>query len=170
KTTTVYVTHDQIEAMTMASKIVVMKDGLIEQTGAPLDLYDEPANVFVAGFIGSPSMNFLPGVVRNGFFAADCGLTLPLGDRPAPEGQRAIYGVRPEHFAVSDEGVGVKVVVVEPTGLETQIMTHCGKQEITCLFRDRLLPEPGSELRILPDVSRIHLFEEDSGKRIPKNT
>jgi multiple sugar transport system ATP-binding protein len=170
KTTTVYVTHDQIEAMTMASKIVVMKDGMIEQTGAPLHLYDEPANVFVAGFIGSPSMNFLPGVVRRGEFAADCGLALPLGPHRAPEGMRAIYGVRPEHFTVSDAGVAVKVVVVEPTGLETQIMTHCGDREITCLFRDRLLPEPGSELRIMPDVERIHLFDEETGKRIAKNT
>ncbi|CAM3646754.1 Sugar ABC transporter ATP-binding protein [Bordetella sputigena] len=167
KTTTVYVTHDQIEAMTMASKIVVMKDGLIEQTGAPLHLYDEPANMFVAGFIGSPAMNFLPGVARGGVFVADCGLALPLGDRRLEEGRRAVYGVRPEHFTVADQGVPVEVVVVEPTGLETQIMTHCGKQEIVCLFRDRLLPEPGSQLRILPDVSRIHLFDEKSGRRLP---
>src|SRR6266480_1336124 len=102
KTTTVYVTHDQIEAMTMADKIVVMHDGLVEQIGAPLELYDKPKNLFVAGFIGSPAMNFLKGVVRlNGKaeFEGPNGIHLPLGAAPAgADGRPAVYGVRPEHF------------------------------------------------------------------------
>ena len=102
KTTTIYVTHDQIEAMTMADKIVVMHDGLVEQIGAPLELYDKPDNLFVAGFIGSPAMNFLKGIVRaNGRleFEGPGGTRLPLAAAPAgSDGRAAVYGVRPEHF------------------------------------------------------------------------
>ena len=103
KTTTVYVTHDQIEAMTMADKIVVMHDGLVEQIGAPLELYDKPHNLFVAGFIGSPAMNFLNGTIRaNGAleFEGPGGARLPLAAAAAgSDGRTAIYGVRPEHFS-----------------------------------------------------------------------
>src|SRR5687767_6102623 len=99
KTTTVYVTHDQVEAMTMADKIVVMHDGVVEQVGAPLELYDRPANLFVAGFIGSPAMNFLKGHLQGGRFVTDTGLTLPVANPPAAsDGQPIIYGIRPEHF------------------------------------------------------------------------
>src|SRR5712692_311213 len=99
KTTTVYVTHDQIEAMTMADRIVVMHDGLVEQIGAPLDLYDRPQNLFVAGFIGSPAMNFLNGTIRaNGRlqFESDGGVRLPLACAPkASDGRKVVYGIRP---------------------------------------------------------------------------
>src|SRR5215475_954666 len=108
KTTTVYVTHDQIEAMTMPDKIVVMHDGLVEQIGAPHDLYDRPDNQFVAGFIGSPAMNFLKGTIRaNGGveFEGPGGARLPLASAPAgADGRPVIYGVRPEHFAIADDG------------------------------------------------------------------
>ena len=102
KTTTVYVTHDQIEAMTMADKIVVMHDGMVEQVGAPLELYDRPANLFVAGFIGSPAMNFLKGTVEpNGFRTTD-GILLPMQSAPpTAAGHSAVYGVRPEHFVLA---------------------------------------------------------------------
>src|SRR6476659_10120820 len=106
KTTTVYVTHDQIEAMTMADKIVVMHDGLVEQIGAPLELYDKPKNQFVAGFIGSPAMNMLHGTIRaNGtaVFEAGGGIAFPIGTAPpGSDGRAVIYGVRPEHFALAD--------------------------------------------------------------------
>src|SRR6516165_2094355 len=106
-TTSIYVTHDQIEAMTMADKIVVMHDGRVEQIGAPLEIYDRPGNVFVAGFIGSPAMNFFKGTVRrNGaaeFRGAD-GLTLPLTTPPAADGRPVVYGVRPEHFSLAEDG------------------------------------------------------------------
>ena len=167
KTTTVYVTHDQIEAMTMASKIVVMRDGRIEQLGAPLDLYDRPDNVFVAGFIGSPSMNFLAGSVSDGQFVADCGLVLPLPQHHRHRKTRAIYGVRPEHIEVDEQqGTAIDVAVVEPAGSETQIVLRSRGQDIVCVFRDRVLPVPGTQLRVRPDAERVHLFDEASGLRL----
>ena len=168
KTTTIYVTHDQIEAMTMASKIVVMRDGAIEQIGAPLDLYDRPDNMFVAGFIGSPAMNFLNGRIEGNTFITQDGFRLPLSDvAPASaNASAAVYGIRPEHFSLTDAGVPVEVVVVEPTGSETQIVVRSGSQEIVCVFRDRVLPKPGETIRILPDAARVHLFDAASGRRL----
>ncbi|NTE84511.1 sn-glycerol-3-phosphate ABC transporter ATP-binding protein UgpC [Agrobacterium tumefaciens] len=168
KTTTVYVTHDQVEAMTMADKIVVMHDGYVEQVGAPLDLYDKPDNMFVAGFIGSPAMNFLKGRVEQGRFVLEDGSSLPLPDgfdhSPA---ESVIYGVRPEHLTLSDsDGLAVTVAVVEPTGSETQIIARHGSQSIVCIFRDRTLPKAGETIRVIPELSRIHLFRESDGKRI----
>jgi energy-coupling factor transporter ATP-binding protein EcfA2 len=110
-TTTVYVTHDQIEAMTMADKIVVMHDGIVEQIGAPLDLYDRPANLFVAGFIGSPAMNILEGQLDGSGFALG-GLTLPVKNAPAASvGRPAYYGIRPEHFRLTGDGIPVEVII-----------------------------------------------------------
>src|SRR5438105_14608899 len=106
ETTTVYVTHNQIEAMTRADKIVVMHDGIVEQMGTPLDLYDRPNNQFVAGFIGSPAMNFLTGkLTANGSpgFEGPNGVKLPLATAPAnSQGRPAVYGIRPEHFTIAD--------------------------------------------------------------------
>lgn len=125
-TTIVYVTHDQIEAMTMADKIVVMRDGRVEQIGSPLDLYDNPDSVFVAGFIGSPSMNFIQGKIAmdNGHkqFVSDKGLALPTPETAAQEGQQVTYGIRPEHIEIGQGGISVRVVVTEPTGSETQVL------------------------------------------------
>src|SRR5215212_7816893 len=169
KTTTVYVTHDQIEAMTMADTIVVMHDGVVEQMGAPLDLYDRPDNLFVAGFIGSPAMNFLKGRIEGGGFVMDEGLTLPLNGAPAASaGRPAIYGVRPEHFRLVSDGAGVpvEVVVVEPMGSETQIVVRGGGQEMICVFRDRILPQPGEIIRIAPDPAATHLFDAETGRRL----
>ncbi|SMF89416.1 carbohydrate ABC transporter ATP-binding protein, CUT1 family [Azospirillum oryzae] len=166
KTTTIYVTHDQIEAMTMASKIVVMRDGAIEQIGAPLDLYDRPDNMFVAGFIGSPAMNFLNGRTEGNTFITQDGFRLPLSDVAPASERAAVYGIRPEHFSLTDAGVPVEVVVVEPTGSETQIVVRSGSQEIVCVFRDRVLPKPGETIRILPDAARVHLFDTASGRRL----
>src|ERR1044071_2268969 len=126
KTTTIYVTHDQIEAMTMADKIVVMHDGIVEQMGAPLDLYDNPSNLFVAAFIGSPAMNMLKGRIRmNGSaaFEGPAGGALPLAAAPpGSDGQPAVCGVRPEHFALADDGAEAEVQVIEPTGSELQVV------------------------------------------------
>src|SRR5215471_3294168 len=130
KTTTVYVTHDQIEAMTMADKIVVMHDGIVEQMGSPLELYDKPDNQFVAGFIGSPAMNFLKGKVKaNGSagFDGPNGVKLPLARAPAnSDGRPAVYGVRPEHFTIAHDGAEAEVQVVEPTGSELQVAAKLG--------------------------------------------
>src|SRR6266481_1957948 len=115
RTTTIYVTHDQIEAMTLADRIVVMHDGLVEQIGAPLELYDRPQNLFVAGFIGSPAMNFLNGTIRaNGQlqFESDGGVPLPLAGAPkASNGRKVVYGIRPEHFVIADDGAEAQVQV-----------------------------------------------------------
>jgi multiple sugar transport system ATP-binding protein len=170
KTTTVYVTHDQIEAMTMADKIVVMHDGIVEQMGAPLDLYDRPANLFVAGFIGSPSMNFVHGTVDDvGKLSATSkkGATLPFGKLGAAKpGQAIVYGIRPEHIHLSDQGVEAEVVVVEPTGSETQVVVRLKGEEMVCVFRERITAKPGETIKILPDPDLVHLFDAASGKRI----
>src|SRR4051812_47136797 len=120
-TTAIYVTHDQIEAMTMADKIVVMNNGKVEQIGSPLELYDNPVNLFVAGFIGSPAMNFVKGKVNGGGIAVGNGIDLPNPTRNLDAGREVLIGVRPEHLAVDPSGVPVEVVVVEPTGADTQI-------------------------------------------------
>jgi multiple sugar transport system ATP-binding protein len=167
RTTTVYVTHDQVEAMTMADKIVVMHDGVVEQVGAPLELYDSPSNMFVAGFIGSPAMNFLKGRCERGRFVLEDGSALPLpsGFGHVPSGG-VIYGVRPEHLVLGDDGLPLTVAVVEPTGSETQVIARHGSQSIVCIFRDRVLPRVGETIRVTPDVSRIHLFSERDGRRL----
>ena len=170
KTTTVYVTHDQIEAMTMADKIVVMHDGIVEQIGAPLELYDRPDNLFVAGFIGSPAMNFLKGTLRlNGKaeFEGPGGVRLPL--LPAPsgsDGRPAVYGIRPEHFVIADDGAEAEVQVVEPTGSETQVVAKLGGKEIIAVFRERHQFRPGDKIRLKPDPRLVHLFDEATGERL----
>jgi multiple sugar transport system ATP-binding protein len=173
KTTSVYVTHDQIEAMTMGDKIVVMRDGLVEQQGAPLDLYDHPANLFVAGFIGSPAMNFLPGTLRRANGAAQ--VELAGGAKvPAPltvggdDGQPVVLGTRPEHLTLvgGGEGLATTVVVVEPTGADTQVFAKFGEADINAVFRERHEFRAGDVVRLLPDHSRTHLFDAKSGKSL----
>jgi multiple sugar transport system ATP-binding protein len=170
KTTTVYVTHDQIEAMTMADKIVVMHDGIVEQIGSPLDLYDKPANQFVAGFIGSPAMNFLRGkVTMNGsvVFEGPNGVKLPLKTAPAnSNGQPTVYGIRPENFTIADDGAEAEIVVVEPTGSETQVFAKLGGEEIVAVFRERHQFKPGEKIRLKPDPALVHLFDGATGKRL----
>jgi len=170
KTTTVYVTHDQIEAMTMADKIVVMHDGIVEQIGAPLDLYDKPANVFVAGFIGSPAMNFLKGTIQlNGTasFAGPHGVRLPIANAPAgSNGRSVVYGIRPEHFTLADDGAEAEIVVIEPTGSETQVFAKLGGVEVVAVFRERHQFKPGEKIRLKPDPELVHLFDEATGKRL----
>jgi len=170
KTTTVYVTHDQIEAMTMADRIVVMHDGLVEQIGAPLELYDRPQNLFVAGFIGSPAMNLLNGAIRADGrleFESESGIRLPLAVAPRmSDGQPVVYGIRPEHFALADDGAEAEVQVVEPTGSELQIAAKLGGAEVIAVFRERHNFRPGEKIRLKPDPRLAHLFDVPSGKRL----
>ena len=169
KTTTIYVTHDQVEAMTMADKIVVMQAGRIEQVGAPLELFDKPANLFVAGFIGSPSMNMLKGKVRLGEKPAVevDGVALPFsGDHQVSDGQDVIYGIRPEHIALSPDGFPARVSVVEPTGSETLVFLRFGESEIVALFRERHNFRPGDTLTLMPRTELVHLFDTGTGKRL----
>ena len=172
KTTSIYVTHDQIEAMTMGDKIVVMREGWIEQTGSPLDLYDHPANQFVAGFIGSPAMNFLPGTLRRS--AGTAQIELHDGtrlDAPARaggvDGQPVVLGTRPEHLTLADAGgIPAKVVVMEPTGMDTFVACRHEGVELSAVFRERHDFAPGSTIRLVPDLQRAHLFDAGSGKRL----
>ena len=168
KTTTIYVTHDQIEAMTMADKIVVLHDGVIEQVGAPLELYDRPANLFVAGFIGSPSMNFLDGRIEEGVFRTDKGLVLPLPEnlKLSPPAGPLVYGVRPEHIRSTASGIAGTVGLVEGTGSEIFAKLDCGGEEISCLFRERLTIGFGDRLTVSIDPAHIHLFDKATGHRI----
>jgi multiple sugar transport system ATP-binding protein len=172
KTTSIYVTHDQIEAMTMADKIVVMRDGIVEQTGGPLELYDRPVNTFVAGFIGSPAMNIIAGTARmvgtapHVAFADGATLPLPAGAR-AVDGQSVLYGIRPEHYSLTQGGgLPADVVVVEPTGADTQLYCRCNGQEVTATIRDRTDCRPGQRISLAPDLSRAHIFDAASGARL----
>ena len=168
-TTMIYVTHDQIEAMTMADRIVVLRDGHIEQVGTPLELYDRPANAFVASFIGSPSMNLFTGhVERPGIVMTDDGIALPVAQTPGLNiGQRVLYGVRPQHFVLTPgASIDAHVNVVEPTGSETQILLNIGQQKVTTLFHQRVAALPGETLKILPDARHAHLFDAASGVRL----
>jgi multiple sugar transport system ATP-binding protein len=170
KTTSIYVTHDQIEAMTMADKIVVMNSGRVEQIGAPLDLYDNPANLFVAGFIGSPAMNFLPGKLvasGNGFevqLADGIRVPVPRPDVGLSAGSTVTLGVRPEHFAVTGDGLPAEVVVVEPTGADTQIFCKLAGAEVSAIVRERHTFRPGESIRLRPQLS--YMFDPDTGARI----
>ncbi len=177
RTTSVYVTHDQIEAMTMADQILVMRDGIVEQRGRPLDLYDRPDNLFVAGFIGSPAMNLIPGVLRR-----DQGdgaeVEFTDGTRlPAPrrggivggeDGQKVIYGVRPEHLTIDTTGQGMKtgVGVVEPTGANTEVYSRFCDTDLISIFRERHDFSAGDSLRLMPDHERTHLFDAGTGKAL----
>ncbi|MFJ1251484.1 ABC transporter ATP-binding protein [Cupriavidus sp. CuC1] len=176
RTTSVYVTHDQIEAMTMGDQIVVMRDGRVEQRGKPLELYDHPDNLFVAGFIGSPAMNFLPGVLRlqggNAVIEFPDGTCLAAPARLDPsagtDGQRVIYGVRPEHLSLGEPGQGLqnRVSVVEPTGANTEIYSRFCETEFISIFRERHEFAAGDILSLVPDHQHTHLFDADSGQTL----
>ena len=169
--TIVYVTHDQIEAMTMADKIVILSAGEVEQIGTPLDLYDRPRNRFVAGFIGSPSMNFLNATVGEGgraVLGGDAGsLPLPSGAK-ARAGEAVTIGVRPEHLLVGGQGQSMRltITVTEPTGSETHVMGHVGGQEAVGVFRERLGERIGAKIPVTADPGHIHLFDPRTGERI----
>ena len=173
RTTTVYVTHDQVEAMSMADRIVVMNDGNVEQIGTPLEVYDDPANLFVAGFIGSPAMNFIEGWYRcdgsEAWMEAKGGTRLPLPPTPgAGEGQAVVYGIRPEHLVLAgeDDGLESEVIVVEPTGAETQVFAHMAGCRISAVFTERHAFRPGEKISLKPRLENAHLFEATTGRHL----
>jgi multiple sugar transport system ATP-binding protein len=156
--------------MTLADRIVVMHDGLVEQIGAPLELYDRPQNLFVAGFIGSPAMNLLTGTIRGDGrpeFEGTNGVRLPLLAAPrGSDGRPVIYGIRPEHFVISEDGTEAEVLVVEPTGSELQVAAKIGGDDIVAVFRERHDFKPGDKIRLKPNPRVAHLFDAPSGQRL----
>ncbi len=173
KTTTVYVTHDQIEAMTMADRIVVMHDGVIEQIGTPLELYDRPSNLFVAQFIGSPAMNVVQGTLRraNGVAHVETpdGIRWPLAASAGGDGQPVTYGVRPDHLELAPgaaRGVPGEIIVVEPTGSETELVVQIGDAQMVVETHGRPTLRPGDKVTFAVNPANVHLFDQPSGQRL----
>ena len=161
KTTTVFVTHDQIEAMTLADRIVVMQGGHIEQIGTPLELYDYPVNEFVATFIGAPSMNLLNADL------ADRSLLIGGQQFTGPEGSGKVHlGVRPEHLHLADDGLPMTVKVVEPTGSETIVFLTFENQSVVAVFRERHDFTAGQIIHLKPDAAHLHVFDASTGARL----
>jgi ABC-type sugar transport system ATPase subunit len=158
-TTTIYVTHDQVEAMTLGDRIVVLAQGVIQQVGRPIELYRSPANRFVAGFIGTPAMNFVDGRIEGDAFAAD-GLRVPLG-RAMPPGP-ATLGIRPEHVVLTgspDESAARgRVVLVERLGGTSHVHVDVGRHRFTAVVAGESLPEVGEEIAVHIPADRVHVF------------
>ena len=168
KTTMVYVTHDQIEAMTMADRIVVMQAGRIEQIGSPLELYDRPANAFVAQFIGSPAMNLFPATVQGGELAlaggASSGIAAPAN---LPEGHEVLIGKRPEEIRLASEGpLQTSVENIEPTGSETFVELRFGDQPLSVVLRDRPDFDIGASQALQLHHGASHIFDRKTGERL----
>ncbi|MCO5101215.1 MAG: sn-glycerol-3-phosphate ABC transporter ATP-binding protein UgpC [Burkholderiaceae bacterium] len=170
QTTSIYVTHDQIEAMTMADRIVVMHEGIVEQAGTPLEIYDRPANVFVATFIGSPSMNLLAGRIGEDAGSVELvgGARLALAQGvAAPPGTEVHVGVRPEHLELNGQGLACEIAVVEPTGADTQVIARCAAGELVASFRERHQFRPGDRIALAASPLALHVFDAASGARLP---
>jgi multiple sugar transport system ATP-binding protein len=177
KTTTVYVTHDQIEAMTMADRIVVMHDGIVEQIGTPLELYDRPGNLFVAQFIGSPSMNVIAGTLRVGAsngpepasYVEAAGRRWPVPSQVSGrDGQAVHYGIRPGdiHLSPTGHGIAAKVVVVEPTGAETELLLDVGGAQMVAVIHGRTAAQPDETVHLVVDTDKAHVFDDVGGTRL----
>jgi multiple sugar transport system ATP-binding protein len=172
KTTTVYVTHDQIEAMTMADRIVVMHDGIVEQIGTPLELFDRPGNLFVAQFIGSPAMNILSGTLRQGeggsWVEAEGQRWPTVPQAQGQDGQAVQYGVRPGDMLLSTTGQGIpaKVVVVEPTGAETELLLRVGEADIVVVLHGRTAVKPDETVFLEVAADKTHVFDTAGGQRL----
>ena len=180
KTTTVYVTHDQIEAMTLGDKVAVMKDGIIQQFGTPQQIYNDPANLFVASFIGSPPMNFIPlrltrqegrlvALLDSG--QARCELPLGIADAGL-EDREIILGIRPEQIALASEQatdlptLRAEVQITEPTGPDTLVFVTVNQTKVCCRLAPDAAPAPGATLNLLLDPSKVLLFDAASGERL----
>lgn len=173
KSTIVYVTHDQVEAMTLADRIVIMRDGYIEQVGTPLEVFERPANTFVATFIGSPPMNLLPGRVENAAVVLDNGPGMPLPDgvSGARDGQKVILGFRADNLmpvghAMPMEGASAEiemdVLISEPLGTETLLFGTLAGKEVQAKMLNPRPVAPGERLRFQMDLSRCHLFDAET--------
>ncbi len=179
KTTTVYVTHDQIEAMTLGDKVAVMKDGIVQQFGTPKEIYNNPANLFVASFIGSPPMNFIPlrltrqadgwrALLESG--QDRCELPLSLADGQALDGREVILGIRPEQISVGTEAempsLRAEVQVIEPTGPDTMIFVSLNQTKVCCRLAPDAAPNPGESLTLQFEPEKVLLFDAQTGERL----
>jgi multiple sugar transport system ATP-binding protein len=167
KTTTVYVTHDQIEAMTMADRIVVMHDGIVEQIGTPLELFDHPGNLFVAQFIGSPAMNVFKGTVHNGQVSAlGAQWPLPPTKHPVADGTTVHYGIRPGDLELASSGIAAQVVVVEPTGAETELLLQIADQKFVLVMHGRTDVKPNDAVYLQFNAAKAHVFDGTTEQRL----
>ena len=167
KVTTVYVTHDQIEAMTMADRIVVMHDGVVKQAGSPLELYDRPENLFVAGFIGSPSMNFFDATVAGDALRLADDQTLPMpGGTRLDDGRDVVLGIRPEDLTIAETGLAASIDLVEPTGAEIYVNATLGGKPMTAVFRERHELHESQTIHMAAREGRMHLFDPRTEARL----
>jgi multiple sugar transport system ATP-binding protein len=167
--TMIYVTHDQVEAMTLASRIVVMQGGVVQQIGTPLEVYERPANRFVAGFLGAPAMNFIDGEIDSQHRFVAGALVLALGQVPvqAPGPCAATLGVRPEHVHIEADGpLAASVTLVEPMGNHQVIWLDCGGHLLSSVVHDAAPYAPGQALRLRIDADQVSLFDPVQGSRI----
>lgn len=180
ETTTIYVTHDQTEAMTMATRLVVMKDGVIQQVGTPREVYEKPENIFVGGFIGSPAMNFLKGILQDGkFVIGNITIGVPEGKMKVLRdqgyiGKEVILGIRPEDIhdeplfleASPNTKITTRVEVAELLGAESMIYSNINGQEFVARIDARTEIKPGHQLDLALDMNKVHFFDIETEKRI----
>ena len=171
RTTTIYVTHDQVEAMTMGDKIVVLNAGRVEQVGAPLDLYDRPANTFVATFLGAPAMNLIDGTIEDavaGRLKLTGGRSAAIGSMPASwSGRKITFGIRPEAVRIDGEnGLPCVVSLVEPIGSETHLVVQADETQIVAVLKERLHIHEGEAIKLAFDTAQTHFFDMESGRRL----
>jgi len=168
--TMIYVTHDQTEAMTMADRIVVLNKGGIAQVGSPNEVYRDPDNAFVAGFIGSPEINLLPATTAGktaSHVLLDDRLKLPLpGPCGIEAGRAVIYGIRPQHIALADKGLDAEITLVEPTGEEMELTLDLGGRDLSVVVPDQPNLKAGARVRLAPRADRALLFDTQSGERL----
>jgi multiple sugar transport system ATP-binding protein len=168
-TTCIYVTHDQIEALTMADRIVVMHDGVVEQVGPPLELYDRPANLFVASFLGSPAMNFIAGRLKadGQFVSEDGAMAVSPGRAPARTDEPVICGFRPEAVVLDkDSPLRLRVTLTEPTGAETHVFGRIGVVDVIAVLRERVDFAEGADVGVSVPADQLHIFEAGSQMRV----
>ncbi|PKR55005.1 ABC transporter ATP-binding protein [Thalassospira marina] len=173
-TTAIYVTHDQMEAMTMSDRIVILNHGKIEQVGAPLEVYDRPANIFVATFIGSPSMNLMDGILErdaSGALVRTENALLRVGDAiDAPAGAAVTVGLRPEHLKIAAEGttgtIPFTLDLIEPTGAETHLYGRNADKPMTVALTERFDAPAGSNLHLAVSPAHVHVFDRENGQRL----
>jgi multiple sugar transport system ATP-binding protein len=171
--TIVYVTHDQEEALTLGGRVTVMRDGLVEQVGPPMEVYRRPLTVFVAGFVGSPAMNFLPGTVNGGTWTGPAGWSLPVRGDGAAASRAVTLGVRPHDLAIvgaAEAAVSGRVDVVEPRGSEVLVHLRLGPSgdgpELRVVAPPEPLPAVDTAVGLRADAERLHWFDSATGRRL----